>query len=544
MLLTLVGAALLGILPLLIKGNVAAHDLQFHISSWNEVAQQWRHGILWPRWAAGANYGFGEPRFIFYPPVSWLLGGLVALWLPINALPAAFSFIAFFAAGAGMFTLARRYLPSSLALGAAVLYALNPYHLITVYWDFRVAEMLASAMFPVAVLYALECAQHRKPIAGLAMAVAAVWLMNAPAGVMLMYTLTLLLAVLALTTRSVRPLLHGAAGIVLGIGLAAFYIAPAAFEQSWVNIPGIFGSGLTPRENFLFSVATDPPHTYFNFLVSGIALEQIALFLFALAFAWRGQRKEEARTLWMPAVTAAGIFAAVMMFRFSSFLWSLPKMQFIQFPWRWLLVLNLGLCLIGMLALGAARKKWLWVVLIICFMGITERDVIRQATWGRRAVAEMYWSTSLDGYRGAKEYLPHEVHVLPTPYLLPNAPLVDLKCEIPCAAGAVKVQRWAEEEKRLQVSSAVPAWLVLKLYAYPAWEVKVDGRHAYYDVAYSGQIKLELLPGQHDVEVRFARTPDRTAGMVISALSAIVLALFVFIHRRSGAGGSTSPARS
>src|SRR5206468_2121883 len=53
-------AAFLGILPLLIKGNVAAHDLQFHISSWTEFAQQWRHGIVWPRWAAGANYGFGE----------------------------------------------------------------------------------------------------------------------------------------------------------------------------------------------------------------------------------------------------------------------------------------------------------------------------------------------------------------------------------------------------------------------------------------------------------------------------------------------------
>src|SRR3954452_15349235 len=121
----LLGAAFVGILPLLIKGNVAAHDLQFHIAGWNEVAQQWRHGIAWPRWAAGANYGFGEPRFIFYPPISWLLGGFLALWLPIRALPAVFSFIAFFAAGAGMFTLARRYLLPTSALLAAVLYALN-----------------------------------------------------------------------------------------------------------------------------------------------------------------------------------------------------------------------------------------------------------------------------------------------------------------------------------------------------------------------------------------------------------------------------------
>src|SRR3954467_13603315 len=95
----LLGAALLGILPLLIKGNVAAHDLQFHIASWNEVAQQWRHGIAWPRWAAGVKSVLCEPLFIFFPPAWWLLGGFLPLWLPIRAVPSAFSFIAFFAAG-------------------------------------------------------------------------------------------------------------------------------------------------------------------------------------------------------------------------------------------------------------------------------------------------------------------------------------------------------------------------------------------------------------------------------------------------------------
>src|SRR5205823_9786450 len=88
--------------------------------------------------------------------------------------------------------LARRYLPARSAIVAAVVYALNPYHLITVYWDFRVAEMLASAVFPVAVMFALDCAEDFKASTGLALAVAAVWLMNAPAGVMLMYALSLL----------------------------------------------------------------------------------------------------------------------------------------------------------------------------------------------------------------------------------------------------------------------------------------------------------------------------------------------------------------
>jgi hypothetical protein len=489
-----------------------------------------------------ANYGLGEPRFIFYPPASWLIGGSLALWLPIRALPAAFSFIAFFSAGAGMFTLARRYLAPSYALAAAVLYALNPYHLITVYWDFRVAEMLASAVFPVAVLYGLKCREGLTSTAGLAIAVAAVWLTNAPAGVMLMYTLAVLLLVLAIRDRSIRPVICGGVGIALGFGLAAFYIIPAAYEQSWVNILGIFGSGLTPRENFLFSIATDPPHTYFNFLVSGIALEQIALFLFVLPFAWKASRQTESRS-WLVGNTAIGILAVVMMFRFSSVLWSLPKMQFVQFPWRWLLVLNLALCLVGMLALTIARTKWLWVALVILFFGFTERDVIRQASWGRRSVAEMYWSTSANGYRGAKEYLPHEVHLPPTPYLLPSATLAELKCEIPCAPEAVQVLRWSEEEKRIQVGAAVPASLVLKLYDYPAWQTYIDGASQSHETTYGGQIKVELPPGPHQVVVRFTRTLDRTLGIVISLVSAVALISLMFFSS-SRRGRATSNRES
>lgn len=121
-----------------------------------DAASQWREGIVYPRWAEWANWGFGEPRFVFYPPASWMIGAALGTVLPWAMAPGAFIWLTLIVAGMSMWKLAREWIPGSQAIVAAVLFELNPYHLVIVYYRSDFAELLASAFLPLMLWGALR----------------------------------------------------------------------------------------------------------------------------------------------------------------------------------------------------------------------------------------------------------------------------------------------------------------------------------------------------------------------------------------------------
>ena len=525
-LLIIVATAIAVVVPWLFLGIPSGHDFEFHVNSWMEVLAQWKQGIIYPRWAALAHFGYGEARFIFYPPISWLLGALLGALLPWKLAPAAFVFVALTLSGCSMFLLARRYLARPDAIFAAALYAANPYYLVIVYWRSAFAELLAGALLPLLLLQILEPPDTRhRAVIPLGLLVAAAWLINAPSAVMINYSLAFLIAVVAILRRSPQVLLYGAAAAILGAGLAGFYIVPAAYEQKWVAITQVLAPGVRPQDNFLFTILEDTDHNRFNILVSLVAAAQIVM-LAGAALLSRLRRRESMRLWW--TIAAWSVLPAVLMFSFTFSLWQhLPKLRFVQLPWRWLLCLNVPFALLTTMA----WRRWAARAVVCAAMLF-----VLVIAWHR--IQAPWWDTSADlnemldnqqdgsGYEGTDEYVPTGAD----PYE------INKEARRVTFDGAghsrIEVKQWDAESKFSIADVTSPGKLVVRLFDYPAWQVEVNGHPVASEThEVTGQLMIPVEAGQNQVRITFIRTWDRSVGGIISALTAVFVLIVGFFMR-------------
>ena len=520
--------SLVVLLPFLHFGVPSGHDFEFHFNSWVEVADDWKHANLYPHWDALAHFGYGEARFIFYPPLSWSLGAALGTILPWKLVTAAYIWLSLTLSGASMFLLARRWLSPSNALFAAVIYAANPYLLVIVYWRSALAELLAAAYLPLLLLYALRSEEDGpRTIGPLSLLLAAGWLTNIPGAVMMNYSLALLLLCVALHKRSFAVILYGGAAVLLGAAIAGIYLLPVWHQQSWVSLNQVLTPGVRPQDNFIFVITRDPEHNQFNRVVSVVALWELVILAGALVLT----RKVPRTKFWLPLVVWSSI-SGILMLSFTLPLWMhFPELRFVQLPWRWLLCLNVAFAL---MVVAAFPRMWLRIVICAVALGsvVYAWNLILHPWWDHTPDLQEMVDNEQDGIGndGTDEYVPVDADSYDVDQ---SAPRVEFK-----GAGAanIRVDQWDPERRRIVANATSSGTLLLRLFNYPSWKVEVNGMVVRTETTeHTGLMVIPISAGRDQIQITWVEGWDRTAGSILSVLGLVAAGLLWRRQRTSSA---------
>jgi hypothetical protein len=564
-------AAGIAVAPLLRSGPSCGSDLFFHLASWIEARNSMLLFIPYPHWAPGTNFGAGEPRFVFYPPLTWMTGAALGLVLPWRVVGSVFGFLLLAATGLANRALAREVLEDGPATLAGCASIFSGFTLLTFYGRSDFAELAGGFWIPLMILFLLR---NRNPSSGfwrraldgstvaLALTVAGVWLSNGPAALMASYLLAALATAAAVVGKSWAPLIRASIASVIGLGLAGNFLLPAAWERHWVNLhSAIEGQHFQVEYSWLFSHHTDHSFLLLDHdkklqVVSWVGVSMIAVTLLSALIAARRGTLPGPRRLWVPLLLVP--FAVLfLLLPISLPVWNLlPLLRYLQFSWRWLLVLE------APMAIFFAAAIW--------FVPVRKRIPVLAACCGLFLVlsagAGKYWSWFQEceagqdhvveaeeigiGVHGKPEYAPMGVRSSEVRYGLWDACLVPaLASDSPqprpplnpppkprpggCSAG-FKAVLFQPEHKQVTGVADYPGYLLVKLRSYPAWRVTVNGRPT--NPAVEPEYGLMAVPvpqGPVKVIIDWGTTSDVIAGRWISVVSLLLFIGLWLLERRA-----------
>jgi len=640
-------AALLAVAPELIRGASCGHDFDFHLASWLDVQNAWRHGLFYPHWAPSANYGAGEARFVFYPPLTWMLGAALGLVMPWTLVPAALTFLLLAGTGLATRTLARELLSDGAATLAGCAALFSGYSLFTAYERSAFGELAGGFWIPLLLIFALRNAGAKDvhgtwrracdgAVAPLALVVAGAWLSNAPLGVMASYLLALVALIAAAQARSWVPVMRAGIGAGLGLALAAFYLIPAAYEQRWVNIAQATDDpGERIENSFLFGHHGDPLlalHDVELQRVSWLAVSMLAVTLVGFLLAWKrgrfsfaqcGSAKQPAgakapdskadgfgttkvvpcykaraesreqepnlagaepdslreessscptgravtsgtqsfgrASFWLP-LALVPVAILLLQLPVSLPVWNLlPKLRFLQFPWRWLVALEapMGIFLAAAVWPGERARRWIrpavaaaFALLFVAATGFAARSFF-QACDDEDAVAGMLSAYRTgEGFVGTDEYAPLGADNTLAASGLPGACLVsDPKAALgvaPAGDGSAAggddapTPEWTAEQGSCAATFAMTAhngedfsvagrmdrsgYLILRLRGNPAWKARLNGQPVTpLATRADGLMAVPVQAGNVDLRIEWTATQDVVLGRWISGLAALLI---------------------
>jgi hypothetical protein len=258
---------------------------------------------------------------------------------------------------------------------------------------------------------------------------------------------------------------------------------------------------------------------------------------------------------WLPlAILVPGIF--LLQLPISAPVWNLlPKLQFLQFPWRWLMVLGIPYAIF----LAAAtplqnRRSRAWsavicIAILALYTGLASHFFFQICDEEDQVSNQLAIFHAGTGVEGTDEYAVAGSDNSQIASGLPDGCLVSdpaqelgesqdgtapvWYAEQGSCDDTYTAQLWQNEHKLLQIDSDHDGFVILRLSRYPAWQITVNGKPATSPISrQDGLAVVSVAAGPSTIEVRWTTTPDVRWGRDISLASLVLLAALWMAERR------------
>jgi hypothetical protein len=512
-------AAGLLLAPSLLLGTLISQSSPQNLTWATQFSEQFRAGIVYPRWMPDSFDGLGGPAFYFYPPLPFWLDALLSV-VTANVLSVPYRLsitwaLLLWASGLAMHAWVKNQTHDPrIALWGALAYMAAPYHLFDHYTRGALAEFSAYAFLPLVLLWI------RQPVL-LAMAYAGLLLSHLPTA--LLASVTIVAPYVLFHLRDPRALLRTAAGSLLGIGLAAIYLVPAIMLQRWISADQLWMSFYQAERWLLIAWRHWPdPDTMkvVTFLAAAYALAAAGICIFF--------RRRTDAVFW----ATLALVCLALMSGIVPWFWEVPLFAKVQFPWRLLLPVEFAvLSSLSLAAVGKLGRAGLYVVAAAVLVLVPAGAVIVSDIAARIAFTR---GNAPLPQQDAKEYEPQGYPLAASPAyaqlgLEPLAGVPLVFCTPTPRICRAEAGRFGA--LLIEIEGDVPTDVVLRRFSFPAWRLDPA-------VPLAANLPLQLLSfaaasGHHTYRLERAVLPEEQWGWAISGVSLVLLAAAAVISARS-----------
>jgi hypothetical protein len=265
----------------------------------------------------------------------------------------------------------------------------------------------------------------------------------------------------------------------------------------------------------------------------------------------------------LTVLTALLIVLFFLQLRISDILWrTLPRLLFLQFPWRWLVVISIAVAVLVAMALDRIRLPRLacYAAMLVVATSIwaCSHNFYQPCDVDDSVPGQLNIFNSGSGVEGTDEYTARNADNSEVLQDMPQIRvLTGIDAELPApnagdnpewasdfyfpttAKATETVTEWTPQQRRIQIDAAQPAFAILTLMDYPAWQVTLNGvtetDHGHRE---DGLIALPIPAGRSTIDVRWHTTPDFLWGRLLSVLAALALLTTWLLEKRRGPASS------